>query len=153
MLRGIWKGIRNIFKWLPIIWYDRDWDYYFLYKVLYFKLSGMEKHLRLYGNHEDAEKDADVIKVCVDALERLIEDDYCSELLDQHRSKWGNVEFVDNPESKSCRLIYLKVKTEEDKELCSDELQHCFDEEVKAILADLGLVFDTMKENIRCWWD
>uniref|UniRef100_A0A6M3Y3E6 Uncharacterized protein n=1 Tax=viral metagenome TaxID=1070528 RepID=A0A6M3Y3E6_9ZZZZ len=148
MLRNIWKGIRNIFKWLPIIWHDRDWDHYFLYEVLRFKLSEMEKHLRLYGHHEDAEKDADVIRICIGALERLIEDDYCKELLTVHHEKWGEIGVGDGG-----RLVYPNVKTEEDKELCSDELRHCFNEEEKAILADLDLVFGTMKENIRSWWD
>lgn len=44
--RSIHIGIKNIFKYLPIIWNDRDWDYEYCVKLLRFKLKNMSKYLK-----------------------------------------------------------------------------------------------------------
>lgn len=44
--RNIQIGIKNIFKYLPIIWNDRDWDYEYCVKLLRFKLKNMSKYLK-----------------------------------------------------------------------------------------------------------
>ena len=31
---SIQYGIENIFRWLPIVWNDRNWDHYYFFKVL-----------------------------------------------------------------------------------------------------------------------
>jgi len=37
-------GIRNIFKWLPTVWKDRDWEYeFFTEKFIYHKLKNLQK--------------------------------------------------------------------------------------------------------------
>ncbi len=40
--RSIKYGIKNLITWFPIIWKDRDWDHWYLYKILRFKLIQME---------------------------------------------------------------------------------------------------------------
>ena len=34
-------GIKNICKWFPVIWKDRDWDDSFLFEIIKFKISKM----------------------------------------------------------------------------------------------------------------
>jgi hypothetical protein len=38
-------GIRNLCRWLPIIWRDRDWDHGYLSRMLEFKLHNMHDYL------------------------------------------------------------------------------------------------------------
>lgn len=42
-IRGFKRGIKNIIKWIPIIYKDADWDYEFLIDILIFKLKSMEE--------------------------------------------------------------------------------------------------------------
>jgi len=74
--RNIWDGLENFYLWFYIIWCDRNWDHHYIFIVLRHKLRLTEKLLREHGHGVDSEKDADNIKKCVLALDRLIEDEY-----------------------------------------------------------------------------
>jgi hypothetical protein len=38
-------GVRNLWRWAPIIWRDRDWDHGYLSRILEFKLYTMYNYL------------------------------------------------------------------------------------------------------------
>ena len=61
--------------WAPVIAQDHDWDHAYLFEILRFKLSRMERCLR-NGCHMHRERDAEQIRLCVLLLDRLIADDY-----------------------------------------------------------------------------
>ena len=65
------RQIRNVLRWLPIIWRDHDWDYYFIYEILKQKLTFTEKFLREKGNHMYNVQDADNIKKAIDMIEKV----------------------------------------------------------------------------------
>ena len=49
------NGIRNLIKWWPVIWRDRDWDHSYLSRLIEFKLVSMYVFLnsdRAVGVHE-----------------------------------------------------------------------------------------------------
>ena len=152
-MRNIWYGIKNIIAWFPIIWRDRDWDSWYIYEILNFKLGRMEKTIRKYGHAVESEAIADQIAMVVAGLDRLIEDDYCADMHLFVREQWGDLEFTGTGKDGYTTIRASKVKTEEDKEAYSKDINACFIEEEKAITADLALVFDTMRDNIRSWWD
>ena len=152
-MRQIWRSIKNIIAWFPIIWRDRDWDSWYIYEILGFKLRRMEKNIREYGHAMESENIADQIKEVVVGLDRLIEDDYCADLHSAIREKWGELEFVDIGEKGYTTLKATKVKTKEDEESYSVAIRECMKAEEKTIQDDLELVFDTMRDNIRGWWD
>lgn len=37
--RDVAYGFKNLWKWFPIIWKDRDWDDHFIFEVLKFKIK------------------------------------------------------------------------------------------------------------------
>ena len=37
--RDFIEGIKNLIKWFPIIWKDRNWDHSYIYEILKFKLK------------------------------------------------------------------------------------------------------------------
>jgi hypothetical protein len=76
LFRDIRLGLRNLKLWFPLIWKDRQWDHYYLFKMLRMKLKLMEQFFRENAMHLGAEKDAKGMKVCVLLLDRLIEDNY-----------------------------------------------------------------------------
>lgn len=75
-MKNIIRGIKNIWKWLPIIWQDRDWDYGFMLKILVFKLENMEWFMRNKGMCVPAVDIADEIKETLIIGKRLLDDNY-----------------------------------------------------------------------------
>jgi hypothetical protein len=39
------RGIKNLFRWLPTIWKDRDWDSYYIYEIIRVKLEHQAKYI------------------------------------------------------------------------------------------------------------
>ena len=70
--KTVWIGIKNLWRWFPIIWKDRDWDYYYIFQVLKFKLEKQAKHLNKYGS----ERDAELMMTCVRLINKLQNEEY-----------------------------------------------------------------------------
>lgn len=66
--RYIWK-IKNIIRWIPILWKDQDWDHFFIYEILKNKLKFQSEHIRKYGYHTRSEKDAAEIDYAIQLIE------------------------------------------------------------------------------------
>jgi len=69
-------GIKNLIKWFPIIWKDRQWDHYFIHVILKHKLSLMRNHFIKYNIHRNSLLDAKKMDLCVKLLNRIIAEDY-----------------------------------------------------------------------------
>lgn len=158
ILYDIPRGIKNLVQWFPIIWTDRNWDYYFIYKILHKKLDLTEKHIRSNDNHTNSQKDADKIKECVLLLERLLKDDYHENAFIAHTKKWGEAELVfsdveNNPDLQSIDVIYKTVKTPEDKKKQYKDFKRAMTHWEYLKRQDVDRLFDIMKRNIQTWWD
>ncbi len=157
-LRSIKYGIENLIIWFPIIWKDRDWDHWYLYKILKFKLSNMEKLHRKYGHAVNSEKIANKIKVCVNLLDRLIEDNYDESAFKKHHKKWGEPIFHwDECEDKkgyySLKIEQKNIKTKKDKDQEAKEFKRCYNHEEMLRKQDVDYLFKLMNKHIQGWWD
>ena len=66
-------GIKNLIKWFPLIWKDRNFDQGYLYDLIYFKLGEMQKFFESdYTYSMDAKEYAKQIKECKELLKRII---------------------------------------------------------------------------------
>ena len=68
-------GIKNIIKWFPIIWKDRDWDWEFLLEMMKFKMQLMEKCFQ-NSYISDLKKHAWQLHVCVLYIDRILKEEY-----------------------------------------------------------------------------
>ena len=154
-------GIKNIIKWLPIIWLDRDWDYYFLMRMMQHKMKFMEKSMRksmLLNGPVYAKQ----IKDCIILLERLINDEYYSEAFKEHDKKFGDIEIEEIPHIKDDGIIdddlveieikRKNVNTDQDKIDEEKSSKDCFRRSRQKQLNDLHNLFNSMKSNIFHWW-
>lgn len=156
-LRNIKTGIKNLITWLPIIWNDRQYDYWFIYDILHKKLSLMEHFIRNYGYHVRAEQDADNIKTCVLLLKRLKDDDYHENAFKQHREKWGEINFdwlkSDRKDLSKLNISHDNIKTEKDKIQERKDFKAACEREDFLKQQDLDLLFTLMGKHIQTWWD
>jgi hypothetical protein len=145
-------GIRNLIHYFPTIWKDRDWDQWYILKLLKVKLDKMEKYIRNYSIGIESENDANAIKYVINILNRIINDVYLEEALKPFYEKYPDYEWKfesepceDNP--KLSRLI--NNDTPEQKEL----MYKCFKKSDELENEDYNKLFDFLKNNIRNWWD
>ena len=153
--RDIKIGIKNLFIWFPIIWKDKWWDYSFLLKIIRFKIELMEKNFRENACYIGAEKDADVMKLCIYSLNRIISDDYHSNAFKRHDKKWGDLEMKTIPvDNITSRLeITAPNVTEENKSQYDKEFKRCSTHAWELKRQDLEFLFNTLIKNIERWWD
>lgn len=85
-------GVANYAKWFPTVWNDRDWDEYYLYKVMKFKLNKMA-HLHKYYDHStESEQTASQLKAASDLCGKPANYDYSGEALQNFREKYPDFE-------------------------------------------------------------
>lgn len=104
--KTVWAGIKNLWKWFPIIWKDRDWDYYYIFQVLKFKLEKQAKHLGKRNWHESSKRDAEIMMTCVRLINKLQNEEYFEAYYD---SKPMNNEMINKclaQHSKAKRLLF-----------------------------------------------
>jgi hypothetical protein len=70
-----WQGLRNWFRWAPVIWHDKDWDWSYLARVLEYKFDRMARSMD-GGCIVNNEKYARQIRECRDLVHRLRKDKY-----------------------------------------------------------------------------
>jgi hypothetical protein len=74
--RDIGQGVRNLIKWFPVIWKDRQWDHFFMLYMLQFKLKLMSKFFKTGSCSMRSEEDASNMDKCIYLLERIMKEDY-----------------------------------------------------------------------------
>lgn len=74
-LWDIWTGIKNIIRWTPVVWSDRDDDWAYLAEIMEYKLRRMSKLFKT-GHHALHERDARRTLVCAELLKRLRTESY-----------------------------------------------------------------------------
>ena len=156
-------GVRNLIQWFPVIWSDRGWDFFFIWILLHRKLYLMEKHIRKYSHHLHSDRDADQIKICVNLLKRLLDDEYHENVFKNHDKKWGeshmNWKEIDGEEfgykQPVCTLNITRdnVKTEAEKKQEQKEFRILSTRVEEQKKQDIDYLFDYMKKQIQGWWD
>jgi len=86
MLREFITGIKNLWAWFPIIWKDRDWDGWFIYQIIEFKLTRQSKYIGKMDRHVRAQKDARDMLICSKLIAKVKEDYYELEHFDYYKS-------------------------------------------------------------------
>jgi len=174
-IRDIYRSIRSVIRWFPVIWNDRDWDDWYIYKILQTKLKFQSKYIGDRDIHTRAKRDAEVMNICIRLIDKLMEDFYDMEYLDYHESTFSFVD-SDKPDYKRLKitntsenfdeffkkypLVYKKVLKDEDKNIFS-----LYEDGVlskKRIAMNISqinhdrarkLLFNVMGDNINRWWD
>ena len=81
-------GIKNIFRWIPTLYKDKDWDQYHIYTILQKKIEFQSKEI-VYANRSiDVDRDNRDMTIVLNLIERVKEEHYGSEYLDYSESKF-----------------------------------------------------------------
>ena len=105
-IRRIIRRIKNLFRWLPIIWQDEQWDYYHILEILKYKLIFTAEHARKYGYHINSDYDADRMMLCVRLIEKIQNEAYMEELINDDELTQEKIDTVTNKHNKAKHLLF-----------------------------------------------
>ena len=163
-IKQFFKRIYNLYRWFPIIWKDQDWDDYYIFEILKFKLKNQSKYIGYHDRHTTAKRDAEKMMLCVRLIDKVQDEYYGCEYQDYHNIDLKFIESKDHPDSCEVKII---------------EKSECYDEYFKKypliyrMVPDLQapkskiafqiarineerahkLLFKILEQNIRRWWD
>ena len=170
-MKKIFRGIQNLIAYAKLIWNDRDYDHAFLYQLLSFKLSRMEKFFASpSAQRMDADEISAAIGACRDALERVMNDNYLEDEVEAFDKKWG-VRCCPNCGGLFCDcfpvyggngkeiiahklvLEYPNALNEEQRKAAREEALELAVRQQDCFLDDMERAFDIIARCSSGWWD
>ena len=145
-IKHLFRSVKRLFYWLPVIWHDRDWDEHFFFIILRHKLKSMEKYFSKNAHFLGMEKEAKRMEICIMLLDRLIAEEYMDIAFKEHEKKWGDFVW------ESDNLHRTKV-TPETKDREWIEAKHCYELEDYLRQQDISHFCKTISKYVHGWWD
>jgi hypothetical protein len=167
-------SIKNIIRWFPIIWEDRDWDSDFIFIILKTKLKHQSDYIREHDRHTSAKIDSEKMNLCIRLIDKIRSSYYDFEyhdyqeidytFIDSDRPGFKEMIFTDISDNlddyfKLYPLIYKKVLNGEGKLSIYEEDGSLNRKRVAMNMASINhnrakrLLFKIMERDIEKWWD
>jgi len=168
------NGVKNLIKWFPVIWKDRDWDNHYIYEIIGKKLTHQAKYIGDNDRHTMSKRDSERMRLVVKLIKLQQDEFYNMEYADYHNSNYNWLDVEDNPELKELDIElvdenfddyfkkypiqYKKVMSgeinrfnklieEKDNQLIAMEIAHENQDRCRK------LIFKIMETHIEGWWD
>jgi len=169
------QGIKNLWKWFPVIWKDRNFDHSYIYYIIEFKLKNQSKYIKAKDRHTRAQYDS----TRMDLVTRLIQYQ-TKEIYDIEYMDYRDVEIKFEPMVEGSNLREINFQTNSEnyddyfakyptwhrraiKYIQTGPRKYTTDETDKHLVAmvmgDLKqakcqeLIFKLMEYHIGGWWD
>ncbi len=155
----IWTGVKNIIKWIPIVWKDRDWDHAYIMYALRFKIKNTADYIEKHKRYENWQRDVERMRLCIRLFDALEEDIYELEYQKYYETRG----YVDHDD------FYQQEILRDDLDTYLDKYPNYYrrlpdkDKERKIWAALMigharhnrasNLLFELIKRNIYYWWD
>ena len=168
------RGVKNLWKWFPTIWKDRDWDQGFIYEIIKVKLKNQSDYIGSRNTFISSKRNSELMKLTTRLIQRCQDDFYELEIMDYQEIK---LKFVPTDETEKWFRMedtivserfdeYFKKYPLQYKRVLSGEINR-FDreaEEKEKIIIGMEiahenqercrkLLFKIMERHIDGWWD
>jgi hypothetical protein len=160
-VRRFFRKIKNVFRWLPTIWKDEDYDDHFINEIFIKKLEHTRDFFLSDRTHIlEAKKVAAEIQEAIDRLHMTRDswefyEDPAHEAIEK---KWGKSKFNFIPTNDGTGSSYMEiehenVKTPEDEEQYSKEFREAMSQARKEYRKDKKEAYKFIAKHIDRWWD
>lgn len=168
-LKSLWYEITYPFKrtyrfivklaiYSKLLWSDFEFDHTYLLKVMQLKMRLMSEHMRTKGVTVTSKDKADELKLCVDLIDRIINNEYSNIEQDRLEEKYGKLQWDSKPIENS---KFLSVEIYRDKAPVGtaaydkerEETHKMYERAERQRKQDIEYLFDTMKKRLEGWWD
>jgi hypothetical protein len=86
-IKEFFRFIIKLFRWIPIIWKDRDYDDYFIFEILKQKILQQRNYLVKNNRHTNIDQDNFWMTICLNLIERIQDNYYEVEYFDYFDSE------------------------------------------------------------------
>ena len=170
-MREFFEGVKNLIKWFPVIWKNRDWDHTYIYDVLKFKLEQQAEYIGGHNRHVSAKRDAEIMLLCTRLIEKLHDEFYDMEYMDYNESEYNWLDVFDKPDLKELEIVetsetygeyFAKYPNMLRRVINMKDPVFELDGSRKVIAMNIAyynnerchkLLFKLLQRNIRRWWD
>ena len=164
-IRNFLIGCKNIIKWTPTLFKDRDWDQYHIYTILQKKIEFQRKEIVYANRSTRVWQDNRDMTIILNLLERVKDGYYESENTDYYEMRVETIPV----EGTSLKEMKFNVLSER-----YDEYLNKYKSSVRKVLKEEGeidketlcmlvathnqekarkLLFNMLNEKIEGWWD
>jgi hypothetical protein len=165
-IRYFITGCKNILRWAPTLYHDRDWDHSYIFTILQKKIEHQREEITYANRHTGVDRDNRDMTIVLNLIERVKEEYYNTEYLDYEESEWVFEPVEGKPNLNS---LDINVKAEQ-----YDDFLKKYPSSVRSVLNEKGkiskrdlcfyvskhnqekahnLLFKILKERMRWWWD
>ena len=155
-----YRQIKNVFRWLPIIWKQYDFDYSYSIEVFKFQLEKQAEFLESdRAITLSAKNKASRIRMVLRLMEKVYNEDYALEYTDEFEKIYGkgssDVNFVNtkNPNLFSMKKKYELTESEEKIREMDQVYNNLFLNSIQKQKRAHKLLWDLIEHNIQGWWD
>jgi hypothetical protein len=166
-IRYFITGVKNIFRWAPTLYKDKDWDSWYIYNILQKKIEYQRQEIINANRHTDIDRDNRDMTIALNLLERVKDDYYGVEHIDYNETKIDFVPVEGNSNLKEMKMTVLSENY--------DEFLKKYPSSVRKVLKEKGnnldkdvlcvyvarynqerarkLLFKLLEQKIEKWWD
>jgi hypothetical protein len=169
-IKRFFKRFYNLYRWLPIIWKDQDWDHSYIFEILKFKLKNQAGYIGHHDRHLSAKRDAEIMMLCVRLMDKVQNGYYDHEWSKYYKSEsiftpseeypgsynWDEKEISEKFDNYFIKYprIYIAVDNMNKPPFHKDTklgmaINIGFINHIRA----KKLLFKILEENIERWWD
>lgn len=166
-IRYFITGVKNIFRWAPTLYKDKDWDSWYIYNILQKKIEFQRKEIVNANRHSEVHRDNRDMTIALNLLERVKDDYYGMEHVDYSKTEFDFIPVEGNTNLKEMKITVLSENY--------DEFLKKYPSSVRKILKEKGndlekdvlcvyvasynqerarkLLFKILEQKIEKWWD
>lgn len=165
-IRYFIDGCKNIVRWAPTLFKDKDWDDWYIFTILQKKLEFQRKEIIYANRHTGVDQDNRDMTIVLNLIERVKDEYYSIEYQDYEESEF-RFEPVEGKED--LQRLEIDVLSER-----YDEFLKKYPSTVRKVLKDKpglnkrdlcfrvaqynnekahDLLFRILRERMRWWWD
>ena len=166
-IRYFITGVKNIFRWAPTLYQDKDWDSWYIYNILQKKIEYQRKEIINANRHTDIDRDNRDMTIALNLLERVKDDYYGMEHVDYSKTEFDFIPVEGNSNLKEMKMTVLSENY--------DEFLKKYPSSVRKVLKEKGndlekdvlcvyvaihnqekarkLLFKLLEQKIERWWD
>lgn len=87
-IRYFLGGCKNIIRWIPTLYKDKDWDHWYIYNILQKKIEFQRKEIVYANRYMQVDYDNRDMTIVLNLIERVKEGYYGTEYLDYSETKF-----------------------------------------------------------------
>lgn len=149
--RGYVESMKNLITWFPLVWKDRNFDHYFLFETIKFKLKIMAKNFKEEDTFIDTRRHSEQMELCVRLIDKIQKETYLMEHIELMEAKYGKMQYTIGG-NKIARMEWERQSSYEDKDLILEEYHDMMKKGIRKHEKAVRLLFKILERNAERWW-